>query len=110
MRQRILAMSTRLRNLVLLVRFESQYLVGAASPGGHSISSVSSGRLAAPLMGAVRTRTRAKREVSCWAAPFRQVMVRQAWGGRLSASSLALTRTSGSVTARSLTLGRMAAT
>src|SRR5208283_3878995 len=78
MRQRILAMSTSSRNEILLSTFESQYLVGAASPRGHSISNVSSGRAAAALIGAVRTRTRAKRERSGSAEPSRHVMVRQA--------------------------------
>ena len=76
MRQRILAMSTSSRNEIVLATFESQYLVGAASPCGHSISNVSAGRAAAPLIGAVRTRTRAKRERSGSAGPSRHVMVR----------------------------------
>jgi hypothetical protein len=42
-----LAMSTSSRNEIVLATFESQYLVGAASPCGHSISNVSSGRSAA---------------------------------------------------------------
>jgi hypothetical protein len=53
----------------------------AASPCGHSISNVSSGRAAAPLIGAVRTCTRAKRERSGSAEPSRHVMVRQACMG-----------------------------
>src|ERR1700746_3540826 len=110
MRQRILARSTRSRNEILLSRFESQYLVGAASPGGHSISNVSLGRPAALRPGAVRTRRRAKRELSGAAEPSRQVMVRQACFGRESANSLTLTRRSGVFTARTLTVGRMAAT
>src|ERR1700752_869552 len=69
MRQRILARSTRPRNEILLSGFESQYLVGAASPGGHSISNVSFGRPAALRPGAVRTRRRAKRELSGAVAP-----------------------------------------
>src|SRR5437773_812791 len=92
MRQRILAMSTSRRNERFLSRFESQYLVGAASPSGHSISSVSSARPAAPLIGAMRTRTRAKRERSEAAVPSRQVIVRQACCGRPSASALTLSR------------------
>src|SRR5215467_5340733 len=96
MRQRILVISTRSRNLVFAGRFESQYLVGTASPGGHSINSVSSGRPAAPssrvpLLGAVRTRTRAKRDVSFSAEPSRQVMVRQACFGKRSTSVFTLT-------------------
>src|SRR6516165_11371770 len=57
MRQRILAMSTSSRNEIALATFESQYLVGAASPCGHSIRNVSSGRAAAPFIGAVRTQS-----------------------------------------------------
>jgi hypothetical protein len=41
-------MSTGSRNEILLSTFESHYLVGVASPCGHSISNVSSGRAAAP--------------------------------------------------------------
>src|SRR5262245_19832820 len=101
------------RNLVFAGRFESQYLVGAASPGGHSINSVSSGRPAAPssrapLLGAVRTRTRAKRDVSFSAEPSRQVMVRQAGFGKRSATVFTLTRSCGSATAHTLTVGTMA--
>src|SRR5215471_4449648 len=62
MRQRSLAMSTSRRNEIVAAMFESQYLVGAVSPSGHSISNVSCGRAAAPVLGAVRTCTRAKRE------------------------------------------------
>jgi hypothetical protein len=39
----------------------------------------------APLLGAMRTRTRAKRERSGAPEPSRHVMVRQAWFGRPSA-------------------------
>src|ERR1700751_1531293 len=113
MRQRILVISTTSRNLVFAGRFESQYLVGAASPGGHSINSVSSGRPAAPssrapLLGAVRTRTRAKRDVSFSAEPSRQVIVRQACFGKRSASVFTLTRCCGSATAHTLTGGTQA--
>jgi hypothetical protein len=113
MRQRILAMSTRPRNEIFSSTVESQYFVGSASPSGHSISSVSSARPAAPLMGAVRTRVRAKRERSRPAVPSRHVIVRQACFGRLSASSLTLMRGSGasrSDAARTLTVGTMPAT
>jgi len=84
--------------------------VGTASPVGHSISSVSSVRPAAPLLGAMRTRTRAKRERSGAPEPSRHVMVRQAWFGRPSASALTLTRSCGSAAARTLTVDKMAAT
>src|ERR1700674_4043164 len=109
MRHRILVISTRSRNLVLAGRFESQYLVGAASPGGHSINSVSSGRPAAALIGAVRTRTRAKRDVSFSAEPSRQMMERQVCFGRPNATVFTLTRFCGSAMAHTLTVGRMAA-
>jgi len=49
-------------------------------------------RAAAPLIGAVRTRTRAKRKRSGSDEPSRHVMVRQVWFGKLSASCLARTR------------------
>ena len=45
---------------MFLSTVDNQYLVGASSPSGHSISSVSSGRSAARLIGAVRTWTRGK--------------------------------------------------
>src|SRR2546429_1669599 len=72
----------------------SQYFVGSGSPTGHSINSVSSPRFAAPRVGAVRTRTRAKRERSLSFVPSRHVIVRQACFGRLSANCLALRRSS----------------
>src|SRR5262245_474939 len=92
MRQRILAMSTSLRKDIPLGSVESQYFVGASSPSGHSISSVSSARSLARRIGEVRTRTRAKREQSLSLLPSRHVTVRQAPFGRLSANALALTR------------------
>src|SRR5246500_3500823 len=92
MRQRILARSTRRRKGTSGSSVESQYLVGSGLSFGHSISSVSSLRREAPLIGAVRTRTRANRDDSLAAEPSRQVIVRQACLGRLSASSLTLTR------------------
>jgi hypothetical protein len=57
-----------------------------ATPCAAIGSTVSSGRAAAPLIGAVRTRTRAKRERSGSTEPSRHVMVRQACFGRPSAS------------------------
>src|SRR5258708_6482730 len=48
----------------------SQYLVGLASPLGHSMSSVSSAKRASPRIGAARTRTRAKRDRSFTLVPF----------------------------------------
>jgi hypothetical protein len=80
-------------------RRKSQYLVGAVSPGGHSINSVSSGRPAAALIGAVRTRTRAKRDVSFSAEPSRQMMESF---GRPNATVFTLTRFCGSAMAHTL--------
>src|SRR3981081_1177761 len=64
MHQRSWAVSTRRSNVMSSRRVDMQYLVGASSPLGHSIKSHSSGRLSASLslLGAARTRTRAKRE------------------------------------------------
>jgi hypothetical protein len=76
-------------------------------------STASSGRAAAPLIGAVRTRTRAKRERSRLFVPSRQVMVRQACFGRPRANCLTLRRGSGtpaSDTLHTLTVGIIAAT
>ena len=76
----------------------SQYFVGSRSPSGHSIKSVSSPRFAAPLIGAVRTRTRAKRERSLSFVPSRLrpvggVVARTNWRGCLEPScELPLTR------------------
>jgi hypothetical protein len=70
----------------------SQYLVGLASPFGHSISSVSSAKLASPRDGATRTRTRAKRDRSFTLEPCRYATVRQARLCRLSANASTLTR------------------
>src|ERR1700731_1252341 len=69
-------------------------------------------RFAAPLIGAVRTRTRAKRERSLSFVPSRQVIVRQACFGRLSANCLVLRRACSaprSDTLRPLTLGTIPA-
>src|ERR1700720_4735766 len=90
----------------------SQYFVGSGCPTGHSINSVSSPRFAAPLIGAVRTRTRAKRERGLSFGPSRQVIVRQACFGRLSANCLVLRRACSaprSDTLRTLTVGTIAA-
>ena len=67
----------------------SQYFVGSAL-SLRAIRSAAFLRLvlAAPLIGAVRTRTRAKRERSLSFVPSRQVIVRQACFGRLSANCL----------------------
>src|SRR3979490_3251686 len=76
---------------------ESQYLVGAASPSGHSISNVScdsnSGinRLCPTL-----TRTRAKREDSQSAEPSRHLTVRQARFGKPRITSSAEIRSGSS--------------
>jgi hypothetical protein len=56
---------------------ESQYLVGSASPSGHSISSHSGDSFSGTsLLCPTRTRTRAKREDSQSAEPSRQLTVR----------------------------------
>src|SRR5260370_42470470 len=81
-RHRIFARSTRARNDLFLSTVASQYFVGSRSPSGHSLKSVSSPRFAAPLIGAVRTRTRAKRERRFAFAPPRQGVVRHACSGR----------------------------
>src|SRR3954468_23007925 len=64
MTQRALAVRTSFASLVVGGRLESQYLVGSASPLGHSISSHSSGqgslRWVSPCAG--RTRRAAKRD------------------------------------------------
>src|SRR5258708_3497054 len=78
---------------------------------GHSMSSVSSVNRASPRIGA--TRTRAKRDCSGSLVPSRQVMVRQACLGSLSASASTLTRGGFGLslrTGRTLTLDPMAAT
>ena len=72
---------------------ESQYLVGSFSSLGHSINSHSSGQgsLRSKSRLAMRTRRRAKRDLSGTLVPSRQVIVRQALAGRLKARSLTLT-------------------
>ena len=60
---------------MLLGNVESQYLVGAASPFGHSISSHSSGSSRVQPSPRARTRTRAKRERKGSAEPSRHVIV-----------------------------------
>src|SRR3974377_2055513 len=70
-------------------RVESHYLVGAASPSGHSISSHSSEEPSPSLCEwAARTRTRAKHEDSHSAEPSRHLIVRQAFFGSASACYL----------------------
>src|ERR1700730_16814898 len=96
-----------------LSRVESQYLVGSGSPLGHSINSVSSPRPAAPLIGAVRTCTRAKRERSFLLVPSRQVIVCQAFFGRLIANFFTLRRGPSAPsldTLRTMIVGMIAAT
>src|SRR6202051_2465545 len=76
---------------------ESQYLVGSASPSGHSISSHSSTTDAGSnLLCPTRTRTRAKREDNQSAEPSRHLTVRQALLGRPSITSLAEIRSGSS--------------
>src|ERR1700738_4008036 len=76
---------------------ESQYLVGSASPWGHSISTHSSNSVSGTnLLCPTRTRTRAKREDSQSAEPSRHRTVRQARLGRPSITSLAEIRSGSS--------------
>src|SRR5881398_1845195 len=81
---------------------ESQYLVGSASPSGHSISSHSgTSNSGISWLCPTPTRTRAKREDSQSAEPSRHLIVRQARLGRAnlgraSASSLAEIRSGSS--------------
>jgi hypothetical protein len=68
---------------------ESQYLVGASSPSGHSISRRSSaGFSARSWLDATLTRTRANREDSHSLVPSRHLIVRHAFARRRSATSL----------------------
>jgi len=80
MSQRALAVRTSLASLVVGPRLDSQYLVGSASPLGHSISSHSSGqgslRWVSPCAG--RTRRAAKRDARSPRLPSRQLTRRQA--------------------------------
>src|ERR1700726_709857 len=97
MRQRSLARSTSCVKLTFSGSVESQYLVGSASPSGHSINSHSGDSfLGISLLYPTRTRTRAKREDSWSAEPSRHVTVRQACFGRPSATFLAETRSGSS--------------
>src|SRR5437879_9014885 len=92
MRQRSLARSTSRSKLMVSGIVASQYLVGSASPSGHSISSHSGDSFSGiSLLYPIRTRTRAKREDSWSAEPSRHVTVRQACFGRPSATFLAET-------------------
>src|SRR5438445_8336819 len=92
MRQRSLARSTSCVKLTFSGSVESQYLVGSASPSGHSINSHSGDSFSGiRLLYPTRTRTRAKREDSWSAEPSRHVTVRQACFGRPSATFLAET-------------------
>src|SRR6185312_1379557 len=97
MRQRSLAKSTSCWKLTFSGSVESQYLVGSASPSGHSTSSHSGDSvLGISLLYPTRMRTRAKREDSPSAEPYRHVTMRQAPFGRPSATFLAETRSGSS--------------
>src|ERR1700746_911512 len=97
MRQRSLARSTSRWKLTFSGSVESQYLVGSASPSGHSISSHSGDSVSGTsLLCPTRTRTRAKREDSHSAEPSRHLIVRQACFGKPSATSLAEIRSGSS--------------
>jgi hypothetical protein len=88
-----LAVWTNSRGAVRGGRLESQYLLGSASPLGHSTSSHSSGQGSLRFWSrcAGRTRSAAKREASAVLLPSRQVTLRQARAGRPSASFFAET-------------------
>src|SRR5437764_3032541 len=89
MRQRSLVASTRSMNEMVSGSVESQYLVGAASPLGHSISSHSFfGFFGLSLLGATATRTRAKREDNQSFVPSRHLIVRHSFAGNPRASFL----------------------
>src|SRR6267154_6401807 len=97
MRQRSLATSTNPWKLTFSGSVESQYLVGSASPSGHSISSHSGDSFSGTsLLCPTRTRTRAKRDDNQSAEPSRHFTVRQARFGRPSATSLAEIRSGSS--------------
>src|SRR5215475_9516695 len=97
MRQRSLVTSTSCWKLTFSGSVESQYLVGSASPSGHSISSHSGDSFSGTsLLCPTRTRTRAKREDSHSAQPSRHLIVRQAFFGRPSATCLAEIRSGSS--------------
>src|ERR1700751_4005190 len=97
MRQRSLARSTSWVKLTFSGSVESQYLVGSASPSGHSINSHSGDSFSGiSLLWPTATRTRAKHEDSRSAEPSRHVTVRQARFGRPSATSLAEIRSGSS--------------
>src|SRR3979411_1869891 len=82
MRQRSLVASTKSMNEMVSGSVESQYLVGAASPLGHSISSHSFfGFFWLPLLGATATRTHAKREDNKSLVPSRHLIVCHAFAG-----------------------------
>src|SRR3954470_11387506 len=92
MRQRSFAKSTSRCKLTSSGNVESQYLVGAFSLSGHSISNHSGDSFSGiSLLYPTRTRTRAKREDSQSAEPSRHVTVHQACFGRASATFLAET-------------------
>src|SRR5437899_1941707 len=97
MRQRSLAKSTSRRKLTFSGSVDSQYLVGSASPSGHSISNHSGRSFSGiSLLCPTLTRTRAKREDSQSAEPSRHLTVRQACFGRPRATSLAEIRSGSS--------------
>src|ERR1041385_8978504 len=93
MRQRSLARSTSRSKSIVSGSVDSQYLVGSASPCGHSINSHSGDSFSGTnLLYPTRTRTRAQREDSRSAEPSRHVTIRQACFGKPSATFLAETK------------------
>src|ERR1700676_5276877 len=98
---------------MFLSRVASQYLVGSRSPLGHSMRSVSFPRAWGPPNRAVRPWTRAKRERSFLLVPSRQVIVCQAFFGRLIANFFTLRRGPSAPsldTLRTMIVGMIAAT
>src|SRR5271154_5137568 len=85
MRQRNLAVSTRMSTGVSSGMVESQYFVGSFSPSGLWMRSHSSGWSVEPFQSreAGRIRTAAKREDKISLEPSRHGMMRQAFSGSL---------------------------
>jgi hypothetical protein len=87
MRQRSLAISTKREKLIFSGSVENQYLIGSPSPLGRSINShFFAARFGKIVIAVGRARSRAKHDVSGWFVPARHLSVRQAFGGRLSAT------------------------
>ena len=87
--QRCLAKRTKSWIFVSTGKVDNQYLVGSASPFGHSMSSHSSGRGSVRFSSrcAGRTRSKANRERRGCFVPSRQVTFFHAFFGKLRASA-----------------------